>query len=161
MSWRGFLVALGLMVGSFLFGYYRAKSSIAPEVVERIVTEEGKERVVWKDKVIIVEKEKETRPDGTVIEKERTTEKDKASEKETASKQTKQEKDVKPQTTRAPKTMDPSTYSVSVRLLSFSEYEKLSSYEATIGRKLIGPLWAEASFSGRDNAISAGLRVEF
>jgi hypothetical protein len=168
----GVLLVLAGMAGGY---YVREWTFDMPEPEVRTITVEkrvevaGAERIVFRDRVIEVEKE--THPDGTVVEHTTTHEQEHEKEETT----TVSEKVATSTATSTSTTPDSSLadtlkarpeYSVSVgyrqHLSLDSEWKPdWSKVEVGVGRRLIGDIWGEASYHPGTNTGTIGVRCEF
>ena len=131
--------------GGYLWG--QATAPVQVQEVERIVYRQGETQTVWKDRIVVVEKEQ--KPDGTVKETTTVTEKDKAKTETVV--ETAKDTSTTPVVAQRPS----SQYSLGVAVRPLD-----GTPSVTAGYRLLGPVWAEGSVS-RKREVTVGLRLEF
>lgn len=134
--WREIL--LGIAIAAAIFFYQYPFNCPAPEIKTVVKTEE---KIVTK----VVEKIKEIRPDGTVIEKEVTTD-------------TKKNAKVSDKKTDKGSTSPTEKYSVGVSIKNLDYKDLLIDVGARLGDT---PFEATAGYETKDKAFLLGIRVRF
>lgn len=137
-------IALLLLAGAFAGGYYLGHGRVETVIKET----EGKERVVYKDRIVTVTRV--VKPDGTVTETTRTEDRSGSRDTET----TGRDSSTKPAL---------ADYSLGagyvVRSVSSVGNTSLSAFEIRGGRRVLGDIWGEIGL--RNDSLALGVRYEW
>lgn len=145
---RNIVIALILLVGSGLGGYYLGRGQKEIQVVEK----EGKTVIQYKDRIVTVIRT--VKPDGTVTEITKTEEKSRDTEIDTRSTST-DTKSLASNYSLGVKYWLP----ISVDIINPSQYS-LGGLEVTGGYRLVGDSWLDLGVK-LDRSVALGLSVKF
>lgn len=143
------LAILTTLVVIFIGGFYTGKGQTRVEIQEKVVRVEGESKTVYKDRVVTVTKT--VKPDGTTTETTKTEEKEGSKETKTAS------KDTAKSTVTTPTL---SNYSLGLKywasLDDKLDMRKMSNYEVTVGKRMLGEIWLIGGFRPGSEARLTG-----
>lgn len=142
------LIGLGLALGIYLAGYWMGKGDKEVIEKEKIVLKEGRERIVYKDR--IVTKTVIRYPDGRVEETEKVEEKESKTEKES-------EEVAKDTSTHS----KPALADYRVGAKYWASYPELdTAIEVEAGRRLLGDIWIELGVRA-DGEAAIGVAIQW
>ena len=147
------LFLLGILLAG-AGGYYYGSGKKDIQIQEKVVYKEGETKVEYRDRTVI--KERITKPDGTVVEKETVKDIDKSTDTKSA--------EVAKENRRVV-TAKETNYSLGLQfsvdykhLIDPTEYKSVENYEVIGGYRVLGPAWIE--LGGNLNHVTLGVRVE-